>query len=62
MSPTRLHADEIGIDVSMARRLVAEQVPEYAVVAAHVSRTCLRSWQPESRARATSSIVRWCGG
>ena len=32
MSPTRIHADEIGIDVSMARRLVAEQVPEYAAL------------------------------
>ncbi|MGH3923564.1 MAG: aminoglycoside phosphotransferase family protein, partial [Pseudonocardiaceae bacterium] len=32
MPPTRLHADEVDIDASLARRLVTEQVPEYAAL------------------------------
>lgn len=30
MPPPRLHADEVDLDVSLARRLVAEQLPEHA--------------------------------
>lgn len=35
MSPSRLHADQVDIDESVARRLIAAQLPRYAALPLH---------------------------